>query len=234
MRFNTLINNQKCLQWGLNANQGALFDLLNQLSNWANPVIIDGKVYYHISRNKIIDELPLFYTKPDTVYRHFKKLVDLDLVIHLKDGKKDLITITSKGKTWNQIRNSEMNPTKIGNESENNSEMNPTYNNTSINNNTSNNIIVQKDVKSDKEIAFNNFYSQYPRKQGKDPAKKAFLKLKVEEIQAALDVVGVYPFSKDKQYIPLPSTWINQKRWKDEFEAKKPAFTQFQDDQAPF
>lgn len=231
MRFNTLINNQKCLEWGLNANQGALFDLLNQLSSWANPVIIENKIYFHISRNKIVEELPLFYTKADTVYRHFKKLEELDLIEYIKQGKKDLVSITSKGKTWNEIRNSEMNPSKFGNESEKNSEMNPTYNNTSINNKTNNNI---KEINKEKEDAFNLFYSQYPKKQAKEPARKAFLKLTKEEMQKAIDAVVIYPFSRNKQYIPLPASWLNAKRFNDEFDAAKPAFTQFANDEVPF
>ncbi|UFK42252.1 hypothetical protein [Mannheimia haemolytica] len=71
MRFSTYINNAKCLEWNLNANQGALFDLLNQAPAWAKEIIIDGVVYYWVSRNAVIEELPLFYSKPDTVYRHF-------------------------------------------------------------------------------------------------------------------------------------------------------------------
>ncbi|WP_443090338.1 hypothetical protein ACTUM6_03330 [Basfia succiniciproducens] len=138
MRFNTYINSAKCLEWGLNANQGALFDLLNQASSWAKEIVIDGVVYYWVSRNVVVDELPLFYSKADTVYRHFLGLAKKGLIIYLKQGKfgdKDLIRLTDKGKTWNEFKqkespnNSEMNP----NNSEmnpNNSEMNPTDNNT--------------------------------------------------------------------------------------------------------
>lgn len=71
MRFSSYINNQKCLEWGLNANQGALFDLLNQACSWAKEILVDGVVYYWVSRNKVLEELPLFYKKADTVYRHF-------------------------------------------------------------------------------------------------------------------------------------------------------------------
>jgi hypothetical protein len=135
MRFTTYINNKKCIEWGLNASQGALFDLLNQLSSWAKETVIDGKVYYHISRNKVIEELPLFYSKSDTVYRHFKDLNDKGLVEYIKDGNKDMVRLAPLGKTWN----SEMNPTELGNESENNSEMNPTNKNTNSNKSIHNN-----------------------------------------------------------------------------------------------
>lgn len=141
MRFSTYINNAKCLEWGLNANQGALFDLLNQASSWAKEIVIDGVVYYWVSRNVVVEELPLYYSKADTVYRHFLDLAKKGLIIYLKQGKfgdKDLIRLTEKGKTWNEFKlkevknNPEINP--------NNPEINPT------NNITKNNITKDQNI----------------------------------------------------------------------------------------
>ena len=158
MRFSTYINNQKALEWGLNANQAALFDLLNQASSWAEEIIVDGVVYYWVSRNKVLEELPLFYKTSDTVYRHFAELDEKGLIIYLKQGKhgdKDLIRLTEKGKSWNEFKpeqirdNSEINPSlgdELGNKSEitrkqirDNSEINPTNNNTNYKNTTDHN-----------------------------------------------------------------------------------------------
>ncbi|GAB1651172.1 hypothetical protein [Mannheimia haemolytica] len=139
MRFSTYINNAKCLEWNLNANQGALFDLLNQAPAWAKEIIIDGVVYYWVSRNAVIEELPLFYSKPDTVYRHFVEFHKKGLIVYQKHGDKDLIRLTEKGKTWNEF-NSDLNPT-LGNKSElarkqirKSSDLNPTNNNTNYKN----------------------------------------------------------------------------------------------------
>ena len=153
MRFSTYINNQKSIEWGLNANQAALFDLLNQAASGAEEVIVDGVVYYWVSRNKVLEELPLFYKTSDTVYRHFAELDEKGLIIYLKQGKhgdKDLIRLTEKGKSWNEFKpekirdNSEINPSlgdELGNKSEitrkqirDNSEINPTNNNTNYKN----------------------------------------------------------------------------------------------------
>ena len=153
MRFSTYINNQKAIEWGLNANQAALFDLLNQAASWAEEIIVDGVVYYWVSRNKVLEELPLFYKTSDTVYRHFAELDEKGLIIYLKQGKhgdKDLIRLTEKGKSWNEFKpekirdNSEINPSlgdELGNKSEitrkqirDNSEINPTNNNTNYKN----------------------------------------------------------------------------------------------------
>ena len=158
MRFSTYINNQKAIEWGLNANQAALFDLLNQAVSWAEEVIVDGVVYYWVSRNKVLEELPLFYKTSDTVYRHFAELDEKGLIIYLKQGKhgdKDLIRLTEKGKSWNEFKpekirdNSEINPSlgdELGNKSEitrkqirDNSEINPTNNNTNYKNTTDHN-----------------------------------------------------------------------------------------------
>lgn len=175
MRFSTYINNQKSLEWGLNANQAALFDLLNQASSWAEEVVVDGVVYYWVSRNKVIEELPLFYKTGDTVYRHFSELNEKGLIVYLKQGKhgdKDLIRLTEKGKSWNEFKpeqirdNSEINPNKqpeLGNKSEitrkqirDNSEINPTNNNTNYKNTTDHND-KKTTQKSESEILLERF-----------------------------------------------------------------------------
>ena len=142
MRFSTYLNNKKCMEWQLNAQQGILFSLLYDCSNWAKEVIVDGQTYYFVSRNLVITELPMFFEKPDTVYREFKKLFEKGLIKYKKNEKMDLIRITEKGKEWNFSNfennseknpsfeeNSEKIPNKLGKKSENNSEKNPTYNN---------------------------------------------------------------------------------------------------------
>ena len=117
MQYITSINNQKCLEWGINATQGALFSLLYEANSWATEIIKNEKTYYFVSRKLIIQELPLFFDKPDTVYRNLKALEKVGLIEYMKSEKKDLIRITQKGKTWNFIKsekeakNSEINPT---------------------------------------------------------------------------------------------------------------------------
>ncbi|WP_202976372.1 hypothetical protein [Candidatus Schmidhempelia bombi] len=46
--------------------QGALFDLINQLHCWAEPISIDGEIYYWASKQMICNEIPLAYSKVDT------------------------------------------------------------------------------------------------------------------------------------------------------------------------
>lgn len=70
---------------------------------------------------------------------------------------------------------------------------------------------------------FDSFWSLYPKKVAKSTAEKSFKKLKVngELITKILNSLEIQKQSKqwqDRQYIPNPSTWLNQKRWEDEVE----------------
>lgn len=187
MRFSTYLNNKKCMEWQLNAQQGILFSLLYDCSNWAKEVIVDGQTYYFVSRNLVINELPMFFEKPDTVYREFKKLFEKGLIKYKKNEKMDLIRITEKGKEWNFSNfennseknpsfeeNSEKIPNKLGKKSENNSEKNPTYNNTITINNTRlilNNNIIYLFKSSEFKEKFDYFVQQRKlerKKEGKD------------------------------------------------------------------
>jgi hypothetical protein len=141
------------MEWQINATQGILFSLLYEAPAWAKEEIIENKTYYFVSRNLILEELPMFFEKSDTVYRNLKVLQEKGLIKYIKQGKKDLIRITAKGKTWNEFKennseknpsfeeNSEKNPSKFGKKSEKepkNSEKNPTNNNTIYNYNNTN------------------------------------------------------------------------------------------------
>lgn len=67
---------------------------------------------------------------------------------------------------------------------------------------------------------FEKFWSAYPKKVGKQAAKKAFSRVKVpvETLLAALERQKCSAqWSKDNgQYVPNPATWLNQGRWEDE------------------
>lgn len=146
MKYTIHIDQSKCVQWGLNFSEGALVDFLSTLSTWAEPVMIDGELYFFASRNKVLDELPMLTNKPDTVYRLYKSLNEKCVIDYMKQGRRDLVRLTEKGKKWNSeknpssARNSEKNPNKLGKKSELDSENFPTDNNTIIDNTTNYNI----------------------------------------------------------------------------------------------
>ena len=213
MRFNTSINNVKCLEWGINANQGALFDLLYQASSWANTVILDNEVYYHVSRNLVIEELPLYYNKPDTVYRSFGDLHDRGLIVYRKDGKKDLMKLTEKGKEWNKkLGNKSEKKPKFGNESEKTrNEIRKTSDSNPTNNNINNNNIIDNNIYSLVIDYFNKKTGKKYRANTKDIQKLIKARIKeeytIEDFYKVIDnKVKTWLHDKKMSYYLRPKT----------------------------
>lgn len=142
MKYSLYVNQEKAIALGIkNVNQAHVFDLLTSASTWADAVVVKDEVYYWVARQNICNELPLLDMKPDTVYRHLKTLNVLGLIDYIKVGKKDCIRVTKLGKQYlskdenidyvgnrsELNENSEIDPNKLGNRSENNSEIDPTY-----------------------------------------------------------------------------------------------------------
>ena len=132
MRLTIYFNQARMIEWGLNPNHAALVCALNQAHTWAEASVIDGKMFFWVSRKRVMDELPGFFTKSDTVYRAFRHLADKGLIEYIKQGDRDMIHLTEKFKKWNVAPRSEINP-NLGNESEprneirESSEINPNY-----------------------------------------------------------------------------------------------------------
>lgn len=75
---------------------------------------------------------------------------------------------------------------------------------------------------------FLEFYDAYPKKRGKADALKAWMSPKNKckpDLDELLKILNTHIQSNDwtkdnGQFIPNPSTWINQHRWEDEMEVK--------------
>src|SRR5574343_592023 len=72
-------------------------------------------------------------------------------------------------------------------------------------------------------MTFDLFWSQYPRKQAKAVARKAWARLTAEQIEKCLAVIDQHcrywrALGTEPQYIPMCSTWINQERFDDELQ----------------
>lgn len=81
------------------------------------------------------------------------------------------------------------------------------------------------EVISYEEIAFNEFWSAYPKKVNKKGCYKSFCKIKSLKEEMPLIMSALERFKNSKgwqkdngQFIPHPTTFINQERWKDEIE----------------
>lgn len=69
---------------------------------------------------------------------------------------------------------------------------------------------------------FDEFWNAYPNKTGKDAARQAFAKRKpgkqlLADMLQALEVQKASEKWRKQggQFIPLPTTWLNQGRWQD-------------------
>lgn len=70
---------------------------------------------------------------------------------------------------------------------------------------------------------FSEFYSLYPRKQGRKAAEKSWNRLNKQEQAEALEALPNHLAywkikQTEKDYIPHPATWLNQGRWEDELD----------------
>lgn len=108
---------------------------------------------------------------------------------------------------------------------ENLNKPNETENNLNAKNKNKNKI--KNDIEISKEIScptdrlFDKFWSVYPRHEGKQNARKAFEKLKVDEplLETLINAIVKQKQSaqwSDPQYVPHPATWLNGRRWEDE------------------
>lgn len=72
-------------------------------------------------------------------------------------------------------------------------------------------------------LMFDTFWAAYPKHQDKQGAKKAFEKLNVDQtlLDLMLSAIAAWKrtdqWTKDNgQYIPMPATWLNRRRWEDD------------------
>jgi hypothetical protein len=69
-------------------------------------------------------------------------------------------------------------------------------------------------------VAFETFWTAYPKKIGKGAAEKAFQKVKGIDLDVLLTAIAKQKSSEQwtkdgGQFIPMPTTWLNQRRWED-------------------
>lgn len=81
-------------------------------------------------------------------------------------------------------------------------------------------LIEEEPIKKPASEYFDEFWSLYPRHTAKAAARTKFLAL-AKKTNPQLLVDGARRYSADpnlpeKQYIPYPTTWLNQGRWEDE------------------
>ncbi len=175
----------------------------------------------------------LYKVTPVTISRLIKQLKDkgyIRCLIKYKDNSKEVeervIKIIDGGIIKNDKRGINKNDNRGINKNVNrgiNKIVKEEYIN-NINNNTPYNPPIQDEVDDNDYLKkFELFWSLYPKKQKKEVVKKWFKKNNPDDelMQVILDSLEKFKQTtqwtkNDKQFIPHPSTWLNQKRWEDE------------------
>ena len=101
--------------------------------------------------------------------------------------------------------------------------------NKNINKDVNSKVVSNKSTTKEEKIylsRFEQFWKVYPKKQGKSVAQRSFIeKVKPSDELTAIMIEAVQKqkmtdqwIKDDGQYIPLPATWLNQRRWEDVIE----------------
>lgn len=171
-----------------------------------------------IKRGQFVTSLPSLSKQTCLSVQQVRTALD-----HLKSTGEITDTSTSKYRVITVVKydnyqdvNRQNNSQSTGNQQASNSQS--TGNQQQYNNNNKNN----NEKKNNNEL-FDRFWSVYPRKVSKVSALKAFEKLKVDEELLNTMISAIEKQKKSDQwirdngqYIPHPSTWLNQHRWEDE------------------
>ncbi|WP_200179107.1 hypothetical protein [Ectothiorhodospira mobilis] len=242
MQYTLTINQQKALEWELNSQQALLFAFVYECPSWCNPITTDdGVLFFALSKQKIVDELPLLTNKKDTAYRLLRALAKAGVIEMSTNGSITLVRLTDKGKTWNRKGDgSEKYPRGVGNKSEEGrknirggSEKSPTNQDTS-NQGTKNQDTNNPDVPGSAEdsapgvdsldAAFETFWQAGMRKANRKAARKAFESAAkasdkpVAEFALFLadDIarrIAAEQLGFDRMH---PTTYLNGERWEDD------------------
>jgi hypothetical protein len=85
------------------------------------------------------------------------------------------------------------------------------------------------ELESTLESAFDKWYAIYPKKQARATAEKAWQKLKLDRLSTTIILrtqafIEAYTAQGKLDYLPMPATFLNQRRWEDELAKPKPVY----------
>lgn len=217
---------------------------------------IDNREYAWVNYQHILDDMPLLNIGKRSLMDRFRKLVDLKVLSHMtfkengtfsyygfgenyslliSDYEQECRETISKGmKNISQgMKNIAEGVNNIAYPCEENfippvknssHQNNPsTINNSSTKDSKSRTAVREKDL----EAEFEKIWSEYPRKEGRKNALKAYIKARKngtsqEEIKKGLDayISKIRAEKTEPQYIKHGSSWFNQECWLDDYSAK--------------
>lgn len=198
--------------------------LFQTIAFWCQHCEANGKnfhdgLYWTYSSNKAFREIFTYMTASqiDTALR---KLIDANLVVKGNYNKSAYdrtmwYAVTEKGKSI--LGKSKMEKGKIKNPNAENREPIPNTINDAVEDTNT-----RKRAESVNLSAFDDFWAIYPKKDAKQAAIKAWMKLKPnDDLKNAIiagvrrDIDGKWK-GAERRYIPNPATYLNGGRWEDE------------------
>lgn len=233
------LSQEMLIERGLDAQDALIIAWLSDLisSPKIKTVLHDGATYYWIRYESILEDLPILTIKnPKGIGKKFLELEAKGLLIkHIArdiNGSYSYFRFTDVIDEMKRVVNKEIRhcPEKSSAINQENShchekgnahcpkkgsplpQKGQSYNQSTNNQSTKNNYV----------CTFADFYEVYPRKVNKDSALKAWAKISPELHETIVDDVKNRIVNhigwQDRQYIPHPSTYLNQRRWEDEIE----------------
>jgi len=100
MTYNININQLKAQEWDLSLKACFGMCKMADLSSWANPVVVDKKVYYVLYRNKLLQEIPLVGKSLTTASRIITELENKGIIESINKATTPAYRLTDKGKEW--------------------------------------------------------------------------------------------------------------------------------------
>jgi hypothetical protein len=209
--------------------------LLNNMYFWIeknranNTNLYDGNYWTYNSKKAFAELFP--YLNERQIDYALKKLIDGGIIItgnynKLAYDRTLWYAITKKG--YSILQNCKMEDTNLLDGTNENvqpiPDIKPAIKTTDVNTDTEEATERNKvELLSYEEIAFKEFWEAYPKKVNKKGCYKSFCKIKNLKAEMPLIMEALERFKASKgwlkdngQFIPHPTTWINQERWKDE------------------
>lgn len=228
-------NQEEALKMGINNIRLDVIDLV--ILRWIvdfqpkmTKKIIEGEEFFWIKYQALLDALPILNFNKQNLYRRLKKMCDMKVLKHKNVRNNGNFSYYSFGENYirlvmssNTDVVSKMTEPYVKNDRTLMSKMTE-QNNSSIK--YTHLLNIHKETKNNKlffKESFERFWSLYPKKQNKQKTIKWFEKnpLTEEELQVILEKLELFKKTnqwKEIKYVPLPTTFLNGKRWEDEID----------------
>ncbi len=74
MKYQPTFDQVICKDFGFNAADGMLIDLIISAATWCKSIVVDDREYYYLAQSKIVDELPCVFGSTQAVRRSTKRI----------------------------------------------------------------------------------------------------------------------------------------------------------------